>query len=217
MRDAHGPHRGEGKDHGHGPHGGGFLKQIGMKMIGRHRGRRGFGGFGAGGGFGGGFGGLMAGRKLASGDLHLVILTLLAEQPRHGYDIIKALEERSKGFYAPSPGMVYPALTYLEELGHAEVAAEGAKKLYTITEEGRAHLTANQAEASAIMDQLAAVGRKLEQVRDFFSGEEESGDTLHAARHELRALLRDKRHADPAERKRVAEILQRAIAEIIAK
>jgi len=185
-----------------------------MKMIGRHRGRRGgWGGFG-GGGFGGGFGGLTAGRKLASGDLHLVILTLLAEQPRHGYDIIKALEERSKGFYAPSPGMVYPALTYLEELGHAQVTAEGAKKLYTITDEGRAHLETNQTEASAIMDQLAAVGRKLEQVREFFSGEDEAGDALHAARHELRHLLREKRRAPEAERKRVAEILLRAVAEI---
>jgi DNA-binding PadR family transcriptional regulator len=182
-------------------------------MIGRHRGRRGFGGLG-GGGFGAGFGGFTAGRKLGSGDLHLVILTLLAEQPRHGYDIIKALEERSKGFYAPSPGMVYPALTYLEELGHAVVTAEGAKKLYTITAEGRAHLAANQVEANAIMDQLAAIGRKLEQVREFFSGEEESGDALHAARHDLRHILREKRHADPAERKRVAEILLRAIAEI---
>lgn len=209
MRHSHGPDRCEGK--GHGRFGGGILK-----MIGRHRGRRGFGGFGGGGGggFGAGFGGLMAGRKLAAGDLHLVILTLLAEQPRHGYDIIKALEERSKGFYTPSPGMVYPALTYIEELGHAQVTAEGAKKLYTITEEGRAHLTANQAEANAIMDQLAAVGRKLEQVREFFSGEEESGDALHTARHELRHILRDKRRADPAERKRVAEIIQRAIADI---
>ena len=61
------------------------------------------------------------GRKLASVDLQLLILGLLAEKPRHGYEIIKALDERSKGFYVPSPGMVYPALTYLEEIGHATV------------------------------------------------------------------------------------------------
>ena len=80
------------------------------------------------------------GRKLASADLQLLILELLAEKPRHGYEIIKALDERSKGFYAPSPGMVYPALTYLEEIGHATVETEGARKLYHITELGRAHL-----------------------------------------------------------------------------
>ncbi len=57
------------------------------------------------------------GRKLASVDLQLLILALLSDKPRHGYEIIKALDERSKGFYAPSPGMVYPALTYLEKSG----------------------------------------------------------------------------------------------------
>src|ERR1700723_824874 len=81
-----------------------------------------------GGGPGGrGFG---MGRKLPSADLQLLILQLLAEKPRHGYEIIKALEERSKGFYVPSPGMVYPALTYLEEIGHATVEADGARKLH---------------------------------------------------------------------------------------
>src|SRR6202158_3229989 len=73
--------------------------------------------------------GFFGGRKLGSGELQLVILALLEERPRHGYEIIKALEETSKGFYAPSPGMVYPALTYLEEVGYATVEAEGSKKL----------------------------------------------------------------------------------------
>ena len=77
------------------------------------------------------------GRKLASADLQLLILGLLADKPRHGYEIIKALDERSKGFYAPSPGMVYPALTHLEEIGHATVEAEGTRKLYHITDLGR--------------------------------------------------------------------------------
>src|SRR6202020_1345913 len=110
-------------------------------FIGRHHGRHGFAPFGRGfmeGGMGGrGFG---MGRKLASGDLQLLILDLLAEKPRHGYEIIKALEERSKGFYVPSPGMVYPALTYLEEIGHATVETEGTRKLYQLTDLGRAYL-----------------------------------------------------------------------------
>src|SRR3979411_2256567 len=89
-----------------------------------------FGRFGAGFGHGTGLGGrgFFGGRKLGSGELQLVILALLEERPRHGYEIIKALEETSKGFYAPSPGMVYPALTYLEEVGEATAEADGRKK-----------------------------------------------------------------------------------------
>ncbi|HSY88655.1 MAG TPA: PadR family transcriptional regulator, partial [Verrucomicrobiae bacterium] len=113
--------------------------------MGRQRGGRGAsrGGF-AGGGFAGGPGfddeGFRRGRKLGSGDLQLLLLHLLAEKPSHGYELIKGLEERSSGYYVPSPGMIYPALTYLEELGYARVEAEGAKKLYHPTEEGRRHL-----------------------------------------------------------------------------
>ena len=120
-----------------------FADGIGEAMcIGRGRGRHGFGAFGGGffGGHGFGSGDFRMGRKLASGELQLVLLALLAEQPSHGYELIKALEERSGGFYAPSPGMVYPALTWLEEVGYASVAAEGAKKLYSVTDTGRKYL-----------------------------------------------------------------------------
>ena len=112
-------------------------------------GRGGHGHFGAGGGgrhgfFGGPFGGggfrggggMRTARVLGSGDLQLLILLLLSEKPRHGYEIIKAIEEHSSGVYTPSPGMVYPALTYLEETGYATAAAEGTKKLFSITAEG---------------------------------------------------------------------------------
>src|SRR5580698_1110749 len=102
-----------------------------------------------------------AGRRLASGDLQLVLLALLAEQPSHGYELIKALEERSDGFYTPSPGMVYPALTWLEEMGYTSVAAEGAKKLYSITDTGRAYLSENQDAADAMLSQLEQIGRKM--------------------------------------------------------
>ncbi len=198
----------------HHNHDEGFGSRV-KRFIGRHRGRGHWARFGGelGGDFGRGFGRFAAGRKLASGDLQLVILALLAEQSRHGYDIIKELEERSKGFYAPSPGMVYPALTYLEEIGHAAVAAEGTKKLYSITDSGTAHLSEHKPEAEAILAQLAAVGQKLERVREFFSGEEDGGD-LHDARHAVRHALREKRHASPDERKRVADILRRAAGEI---
>src|SRR5262249_45028394 len=115
-------------------------------FIGRHRHGRGFRMFSR--GFGGedelGGRNFGMGRKLGGGDLQLLILNLLAEQPRHGYEIIKALEERSSGFYSPSPGMVYPALTYLEEIGHATAEVEGTRKRYSITDAGRAYLAENR-------------------------------------------------------------------------
>ena len=112
-----------------------------------------FAGFGARFGHGDGVGGrgFFGGRKLGSGELQLVILALLEERPRHGYEIIKALEDTSKGFYAPSPGMVYPALTYLEEVGYATVEAEGSKKLYRITDAGLAQLNENRAFVDAVV------------------------------------------------------------------
>src|SRR5947207_13193071 len=111
------------------------------RHCGPRAGERPFGFFGGMMGRGGrGVHGFRAGRKLGSDDLQLVILALLEEKPRHGYEVIKALEERSGGFYSPSPGMVYPALTYLEELGYGVVEVDGTKKLYRITGDGRRHL-----------------------------------------------------------------------------
>src|SRR5436305_11917096 len=81
---------------------------------------------------------MRAGRMLATGDLRLIALALIAEQPRHGYEIIKVLEDKTEGWYSPSPGIVYPTLTFLEEAGYVTAQTEGAKKLYTIADEGRA-------------------------------------------------------------------------------
>src|SRR6201988_3963078 len=126
--------------------------------AGRRRGR--FGGFGGrhGGGFGGmgGEGLLRARRMLAQGDLRLLALALIAEAPRHGYEIIKLIEEKTADWYSPSPGIVYPTLTYLEEAGYVTAASEGAKKLYTITEEGRAYLAGHRELADAVLKRIAA-------------------------------------------------------------
>src|SRR5215831_20834497 len=139
---------------------------YGRDCGGRAR-RHGFGGLfgGSMGGRGFGWHGFRAGRKLGADDLQLVILALLAEKPCHGYEIIKALEERSGGFYSPSPGMIYPALTLLEELGYASVETEGAKKRYAITPEGRAHLDANHEIADAILARLEWIASKMEHVK----------------------------------------------------
>ena len=186
--------------------------------MGRHR--RHFGGFA--GGFRGamGMGGkaFLAGRRLAAGDLQLVLLALLAERPSHGYELIKALEERSGGFYSPSPGMVYPALTWLEEVGYASVAAEGTKKLYTITDTGRTYLAENREAAEAMLRQLEYIGRKMGRVREIFGGfDDDEESDLGAARRELRAALREKHGASSGEKQRVAQILREAAARIRGK
>jgi len=77
------------------------------------------------------------------GDLKYVILDLLKDKPRHGYDIIRELEEQSYGFYKPSPGVIYPTLQMMEEMGYATSAEQEGKKIYSITEEGLTFL-ANQ-------------------------------------------------------------------------
>jgi DNA-binding PadR family transcriptional regulator len=186
------------------------------RAHGRH-----FGGFGASFVHGGGLGGrgFFGGRKLGSGDLQLVILALLEERPRHGYEIIKALEETSKGFYVPSPGMVYPALTYLEEVGYATVEADGSKKLYHITDAGRAKLDEDRAFVDTLMAQLARIGDKMDRVRKAFASEDQA-DVSHRvvdeARQALRAALIAKLGASPSdeELKRVSEVLQRATDEL---
>jgi DNA-binding PadR family transcriptional regulator len=188
---------------------------------GRHHGRRGFrrGSPGFMGDFAGGD--FPGGRKLDAIDIQLVILALLAEQPAHGYELIKTLEERSGGFYTPSPGVIYPALTYLHEIGHSSVEQQGTRKLYSITPEGKTHLEENRANAEAILDALERVGGRMEQVREAFAGVSDSdggaSDEVHRARHALKQALRRKHGCDPEEAKRIAKILDRAAAEILGR
>ncbi len=100
-------------------------------------------------------------RFFAHGDLRLVILHLIAEKPRHGYEIIKAIEERVAGAYSPSPGVIYPSLTLLEELGYVTVsAAEGGKKLHEITAQGQALLEANRPVLDALLVRMDEAGRE---------------------------------------------------------
>lgn len=119
-------------------------------------------GQGAGNDWGGNF---RIGKMLASGDLRLVALYLIEQQPRHGYDLIKAIEEKSHHIYSPSPGIVYPALTFLEEAGYVTSATEGNKKLYTITDEGRTHLSDNREAIESTLDFLGKAGARMEEWR----------------------------------------------------
>ncbi len=163
--------------------------------------------------------GMPGARKLGSADLQLLLLALLAERPAHGYELIRTLEQRSGGFYAPSPGMIYPALTFLDEIGHASVSLDGTRKLYTLTEAGRAELAANRARADAMLDMLSRIGTRMDGVRDAYAGlgdrDPDAADALHGARHALKAALMRTRDAGPDEARRIAAILARATDEIL--
>ena len=100
------------------------------------------------------------GRFFAHGDLRLVILHLIALKPRHGYELIKAIEEQVGGAYSPSPGVIYPTLTLLEELGQVTVSTgEGGKKLHAITPDGRDHLAAYRPAVDALLARMAEASR----------------------------------------------------------
>lgn len=116
--------------------------------------------------FGGRFGGMGRGggrpRMFEQGDLRFVVLKLLGEKPSHGYEIIKAVEERFGGAYAPSPGIVYPTLTLLEEQGLiAVVETEGPRKLFGLTDEGRAELERSAAEVDRVFARMSALRQRF--------------------------------------------------------
>ncbi|WP_238475441.1 PadR family transcriptional regulator [Sphingomonas cavernae] len=98
-------------------------------------------------------------RVFDGGELRLVLLKLISEQPRHGYDLIREIEERTGGAYAPSPGVIYPTLTLLEDMGLIdEEKSEGAKKLFSITKAGEDHLNERREEVDALFARLAEMG-----------------------------------------------------------
>lgn len=111
----------------------------------------------------GGPGGGRGRRMFDGGELQLVLLELIASEPRHGYDLIRAIEAMTGGAYAPSPGIVYPSLTLLDEMGHIEEQrSEGSKKRFAATDAGRAHLTENRQAVDALMERLTAIGAHRE-------------------------------------------------------
>ena len=129
----------------------------GREPFGRGFGRREHGGRGFGGG---------RERLFDGGQLQLVILHLLAEEPSYGYQLIKTMETRLAGGYAPSPGVIYPTLTMLEEEGFATAnVSESGKKVYTVTEEGKAHLAANKRVLEEILSRLEQAGQGFERGR----------------------------------------------------
>ena len=175
------------------------------------RGRFGRGGPGGPGGFfGRGFGGGGRGsRMFGQGDLRLVLLALIAEKPRHGYDLIRAIEEKFGGSYAPSPGAVYPTLTMLVEQDHLQSEeVGGGKKLYTITPEGLAFLEQNRATVDGVMARmdLAASAFANHSTPDMVR---EAFHTLHHSLHMRRGPWTE------AEAIRIRAVLEKAARDII--
>jgi DNA-binding PadR family transcriptional regulator len=161
---------------------------------------------------------MRAGRMLAQGDLRLVALALIAQAPRHGYEIIKLVEEKTADWYSPSPGIVYPTLTFLEEAGYVTASTEGSKKLYTITAEGRAYLEANRDLADAVLDRLTALGERVNRWRRAARGERERGPMLpplvEAALDHLRETVAKRLQGDSEAEAQLVEILARAASEL---
>ncbi|MDB5735735.1 MAG: PadR family transcriptional regulator [Alphaproteobacteria bacterium] len=175
-------------NHGHdGHHLHGFVRHM-ARHFGRHRGES----WGEESGHGRG-----RRRVFDAAELRLVLLKLLQDQPRHGYDLIRAVEELSAGAYSPSPGVVYPTLTLLAEMGHtSEDLTDTSRKTYAVTAEGIAFLDARKAEVEALMARLAEMGQQRERVdatsirramgnlrtvlMNRLGGEDASPETLHA-------------------------------------
>jgi DNA-binding PadR family transcriptional regulator len=148
---------------------------------------------------------------LAQGDLRLIALALIAQEPRHGYEIIKLVEEKTADWYSPSPGIVYPTLTYLEEAGYVTASVDGTKKLYTITGEGRAYLADHRDVADAILKRLDAVGQRV--ARDY----ESMLRSITGAFQDLSEAVRDLLRQDREAKGRVIDVIDRATNELRRK
>ena len=169
-------------------------------------------------GFGSGM--MRPGRVMTQENLRLAILKLLSEKERHGYELIRALEERSAGHYSPSPGMIYPTLTYLEEMGYATAAPEGTKKLYAITPEGGAYLEKNLEAAEAVLAKLTYLGQAMARMSERFGRRdrpdyaEDLKPAFAEATRRLTATLAGRSDATPEEEQRIVTLLNEAIAAI---
>jgi DNA-binding PadR family transcriptional regulator len=145
-------------------------------------------------------------RLFEKGDFKYVILDLLKDKPSHGYEIIRAMEERFHGFYSPSAGSVYPTLQLLEDMGYVKSTEQDGKKIYTISEEGRKFLH----------EQEATIDRIKDHMRDWrgFSGHAEVFEAVEGLREIGRTLSREARRMGPAKMTKIKVILDKALSDI---
>jgi DNA-binding PadR family transcriptional regulator len=139
-----------------------------------------------------------------AGAMRYVVLQLIAEKPRHGYEIIKELEQRSGGGYTPSPGAIYPAVL-LSDMGHVLASADGNKKLHTITPEGEAFLAENRQFVDAILARMAEGDEHREGLRN----------AMHELKHAAIEQARASNH-HPEKIEQIRAILRQAVADINA-
>lgn len=169
------------------------------------------------------------GKWLSVDDLLLVILHLLSEHPRHGYEIIRAIEAHTSGFYAPSPGMIYPILSRLEAEGHTTLKENGTKKIFELTQKGTTLLQGNSQTIVTIMEQIKTFGEKMAYFQNQLLQEEQANERWGGGfgqenldlkaefvkvRRELKAAIFEKIVASLEEKKRIIEVMKRAVAEI---
>lgn len=148
------------------------------------------------------------GQWFASGDMKYVILKLVRDKPMHGYEVMKALEERTHGCYKPSPGTVYPTLQWLEDEGLVTGKEVEGKKVYEITDAGRAFLDEHRGTVEEIFDRIA-------DTLDRVTAEpvpEVSRAVGRVVSHAYKAAFRLAHDADRA--KKISEILDRAASEL---
>jgi DNA-binding PadR family transcriptional regulator len=147
-------------------------------------------------------------RPFQKGDLKYVILGLIADKPRHGYEVIRSLEERSHGFYAPSPGAVYPTLQFLEEAGYVSSSEQDGKKTYAINEEGRRFLEERKDFADGIKKHMSDLwGLKgMSEVRETAAEFRRLGRLMHQRYHG--------RRIEPEKMRRIREVISRACREV---
>ncbi|WP_312781500.1 PadR family transcriptional regulator [Brevundimonas sp.] len=192
-----GRHGGHGTGHGHGFGRGGHgrhMRPEGMggegRMRGGRHGRRGGGG-----------------RMFEHGALRWVLLSMIAGKPSHGYELIKEIESRMGGTYAPSPGVIYPSLALLEDMGAVSVAAEGGKKRYAVTDEGRRLLDEN-AEA------LAHIEMKMKALRGRPDRPARIAQAIEALRNATHLRLTQEPPLTEAQVEAIADLLEAAAEKV---
>ena len=153
----------------------------------------------------------MAGRRrkrrrqwFESGEMKYVILSLIRRRPTHGYEVMKALEDQTGGYYKPSPGTIYPTLQWLEDQGFVEIKTRNGKKVYHITTEGESFLDEHRSEVNDIFE-------RVEQMMDYFVGGK-MPDIHKGVGRLVGAVYRSSwRHRDrAATQKRILQILDEA-------
>jgi len=168
---------------------------------------------------------LARGRKFSSKELRRLLLALLNDEPRHGYQLTKQIETRSNGCYRPSAGMVYPALAHLEEAGLAQALSSGKRKAYGLTEAGRRELEASREGIELLWAKLDFLGRKMALARRAFAAEaalsarnpQVSGQTeITAAFETLKTAALGAESGSPAAQRQVVAALERATEAIAA-